>query len=210
MTAEETAKNLDEIISSMPHLPSRFASDKGNEFATTHPAIFRILVDKFGMLVYKLGGAHKASMAERFIRTIKTRIERHFSENHTFRWVDVLQKLSEAINNTVNRSIGIPPNAVTAENRGEIFERLYGSKQLPPLCRFSVGDKVRLPMSKNIFQKGYEANWTKELYEISRVYNDGTVCYYTVKTNEGEPLTRKYYTEELNLVSRNALPDVGQ
>ena len=65
---------MDDIISSMPHLPSRFASDKGNEFAQTHPAIFRILVDKYGMLIFKLGGAHKASMAERFIRTLKTRI----------------------------------------------------------------------------------------------------------------------------------------
>ena len=74
MTAEETAKSLDSIISSMPFLPSRFASDRGTEFSPSHPAIFNILVEKYGMLIFKLGGDHKASMAERFIRTLKTRI----------------------------------------------------------------------------------------------------------------------------------------
>ena len=43
-TAEETAKNLDEIISSMPFKPTQFASDQGSEFTTTHPAIFDMLV----------------------------------------------------------------------------------------------------------------------------------------------------------------------
>lgn len=208
LTAEETAKNLDEIISSMPYLPSRFASDRGSEFSETHPAIFRILIDKFGMLVFKLGGDHKASMAERFIRTLKTRIERHFTENNTLRWVDVLQKLSEAINNSVNRSIGIPPNTVNEKNRAKIFQKLYGQLKVPPICRYAVGDKVRIPMSKNIFQKGYEANWSKEIYEITHVFNDGSVCYYKLQTSEGDPVERKYYTEELNLVARNNVPDV--
>ena len=208
LTAEETARSLDEIIQSMPYLPSRFASDRGNEFAQTHPAIFRILVDKYGMMIYKLGGAHKASMAERFIRTLKTRIQRHFSENNTFRWVDILPKLSEAINNSVNRSIGVTPNSVNETNREKIFNKLYGIKKPPPVCRFSVGDKVRIPQEKNIFQKGYEANWSKEIYDVTHVFNDGVVCYYSLRTSDGQPVQRKFYTEELNLVVRNALPDV--
>ena len=192
----------------MRYLPSSFASDRGNEFASNHPSIHRILVDKYGMRIYKLGGAHKASMAERFIRTLKTRIERYFTENHTLRWVDVLQQLSDAINNSVNRSIGVTPNSVNDKNREKIFQKLYGQKKLPPICRYAVGDKVRIPENKNIFQKGYEANWTTELYEITHVYNDGRVCYYSVKDSAGEPVQIKFYTEQLNLVARNALPDV--
>ena len=45
-TAEETAKNLDEIISEMPFKPTQFASDQGSEFSSTHPAIFDVLVGK--------------------------------------------------------------------------------------------------------------------------------------------------------------------
>ena len=102
------------------------------------------------------------------------------------------------------------PNKVTEENRDKIYEKLYGSKQLPPVCRISVGDKVRIPMTKNIFMKGYDANWSKELYTVTHVFNDGFVCYYSLKTSEGDGLKRKFYTQELNLVSRNALPEPEQ
>ena len=129
-------------------------------------------------------------------------LERHFTENDTFRWVDVLPKLSDAINNSVNRSTGFPPNDVNDENRAEIFQKLYGNRKLPPICRFANGDKVRIPQKKNVFTKGYKANWTKELFEVVGVHNNGNICYYSLKNSEGQPLGRKYYTEELNLVAR--------
>ena len=207
MTADETAKNLDSILSSMPFKPNRFASDRGTEFSPSHPAIFKVLVEKYGMLIFKLGGDHKASMAERFIRTLKTRIERFFTESSNFRWVDILQDLSEAINNSVNRSIGMAPNDVTDQNREEVFEKLYGQRNLPPVCRFSKGDKVRLPTKKNVFDKGYKANWTDQLFVVEKVYNDGRVCYYGVREQGGEILERKFYAEELNLVSHNVTSD---
>ena len=206
MTAEETAKNLDSIFSSMPFKPNRFASDRGTEFSPSHPAIFKILVEKYGMLIFKLGGDHKASMAERFIRTLKTRIERYFTESDNFRWVDILQDLSEAINNSENRSIGMSPNDVTDKNRDKVFRKLYGQRNLPPICRFSKGDKVRLPVKKNVFDKGYKANWTDQLFVVEKVHNDGRVCFYSVREPGGSLLERKFYTEELNLVSQN-VPD---
>ena len=207
MTADETARSLDSIFSSMPYKPNRFASDRGTEFSPSHPSIFKVLVEKYGMLIFKLGGDHKASMAERFIRTLKTRIERYFTESQSFRWVDVLQNLSEAINNTKNRSIGMAPNEVNEENRGEVFQKLYGQKTVPPICRFSKGDRVRLPAKKNVFQKGYKANWTDQLFVIEKVYNDGRVCFYSVRELDGNILKRKFYTEELNLVSKNDVSD---
>ena len=207
MTAEETAKNLDSIFTSMPFKPNRFASDRGTEFSPSHPSIFKILVEKYGMVIFKLGGDHKASMAERFIRTLKTRIERFFTESGTFRWVDVLQKLSKAINNSENRSIGMAPNEVNDKNREKIFRKLYGKRSLPPICRFSKGDRVRLQSKKSVFDKGYKANWTDQIFVVEKVYNDGRVCFYGVRELDGSLLKRKYYTEELNLVSRNDVPN---
>ena len=58
-TAEETAKNLDEIISSMPFKPTQFASDQGNEFSSTHPAIFDILVGKALKILINLTNSQK-------------------------------------------------------------------------------------------------------------------------------------------------------
>lgn len=203
-TADECAKNLENILQSMAYTPTQFASDQGNEFNVKHPSIFNTLVDKYGMLMFYLRGPHKASIVERFIRTLKTRLERYFTETNSVRWVDILPKVSEALNNSYNRSIGMAPNEVTFKNSKKVYKRLYGARGPPALCKFQVGDRVRLPLDKNIFGKGYSVNWTKEIYEISDKRFDGNLCYYFVRQLDGSEVPGKkfYYPEELNLVLR--------
>lgn len=204
-TADECAKNLDSIIQSMPFKPTQFSSDQGNEFNSKHPSIFNTLVDKYGMLIFTLQGPHKASIVERFIQSLKSRIERFFTENNTVRWVDILPKLSDALNNTINRSIGMTPNQVDFENRAEIWKKLYNSTAPPAVCKFQVGDHVRIPIDKNIFDKGYALNWSEEIFIVASKRTDGEVCYYRIKRLDGSEVGGKkfYYDQELNLVLRN-------
>jgi len=63
-TAEEAARNLDSIIGSMPYKPTQFSSDQGNEFHPKNPAVFNILVEKYGMIMFTLKEPKKASMVE--------------------------------------------------------------------------------------------------------------------------------------------------
>ena len=207
-TADECAKNLDNILQSMPYKPSQFASDQGNEFNSKHPSIFNTLIDKYGMLMFTLKGPHKASIVERFIRTLKSRIERYFTEKNTVKWIDILPKLSEALNNSYHRSIGMTPNQVTFENRSEVYDNLYGAKAPPTLCKFQIGDHVRIPLDKDIFDKGYSVAWSKEIYKIIDKRTDSEVCYYYIQTLDGHevPGKRFFYEEELNLVLRNEIP----
>ena len=142
-------------------------------------------------------------MVERFIRTLKTRIERYFTETNSVRWVDVLQNISDGINNSVNRSIGMAPNEVTYENRRKVFQKLYGKIAMPLECKFNIGDKVRIPLKKNIFDKGYKVTWTKDIYTVTKQKNDGSVCFYNVESPEGETLEKFFYDQELNLVVKN-------
>ena len=58
------------------------------------------------MVIFTLKDPHKASMAERFIQTLKSRIERFFTENKTNRWLDILQQISDALNNSVHNTTG--------------------------------------------------------------------------------------------------------
>ena len=122
----------------------------------------------------------------------------------------VLEQLSEGINNSINRSIGIEPNKVTYKNRREIFDKLYSPRAPPPECKYVVGNVVRIPIKKTIFDKGYKPSWSKELYRISKKSNDGSVCYYRVETLNGDSVDRNFYEQELNLTIRNALPPSTQ
>jgi hypothetical protein len=205
VTAEETSKNLESIINSMDHKPSQFASDQGNEFNVRNAYIYELLVERYGMIIYTLKAPLKASMVERFIRTMKGRIERYFTENNTERWVDILQDVSAALNKSINRSIGMAPIDVTFKNQKEVFKKLYGSLTPPSDCKLKVGDIVRIPLPKTIFTKGYKPGWTKELYKVIKVRKTSNLCYYRISTLTGETIDKHFYKQELNLVAKNGV-----
>ena len=203
VTAEECAKNLDSILQEMEHKPLQFGSDKGSEFDFRHKAIYNILVEKYGLFLFHLTGQKKASMVERFIRTLKTRFERYFSETNDVRWIDVLQDFSKAINNSVNRTIGIEPDKVNFDNREQIYERIYGDYSPKFKCKYAKGDKVRIPEEKHVFTKGYKPNWTKAIFQIVKVKRSGGFCIYKVADSDGRTLDKNFYEKELNLVVKN-------
>lgn len=97
----------------------------------------------------------KGSIVERWNRTLKSRLERYFTENKTTNWIDVLQDFTRNINNTVNRSIGMEPGKVTEKNSQQIRQRLYGQEESIQPCNLEIGDRVRIPKIKNIHAKGY-------------------------------------------------------
>ena len=139
------------------------------------------------------------------------------TQNNTKIWVDVLPDLTNLYNNTIHRSIGIAPNDVNFENAEQIRQKLYGHKGKSE-CTLKLGDIVRIPVSKNIFSKGYDQNWTKELYTISKVESSFGNCWYKgtvlfilfydrlyiilVKNKEGREQKEIFYKQQLNLISR--------
>ena len=95
------------------------------------------------------------------------------------------------------------PVDVTAENRKEVYKRLYPYRSLTTVCRLKIGDKVRRVREKKEFEKGYTENWSKEVYIVDAVRQSQTVCYYKIKTLDNRPVPGIFYYQQLNLVSRN-------
>ena len=123
----------------------------------------------------------KASIVERFNRTLKTRMWRYFTKHQTWRYIDVLQDLVLSYNNTPHRSIGIAPLRVNAKNQEKVWQRLYGhdGKGVSKLC---VSDRVRVSKYKGTFEKGYETNWSEEMFTIHEVHpSDPPVYRLSVK-----------------------------
>ena len=105
------------------------------------------------MIMYYAKGLTKNAIVERWNRTIKTRLERYFTERNRKRWIDVLTQFTKNINNTNNRSIGLPPSKVTLENAAKIFQRLHPDMKKPKDCKLKLGDIVRTAIEGNIFTK---------------------------------------------------------
>ena len=155
-TAVESAEALDSILNEMQFKPRFFASDQGNEFTILNDALHKVLVEKYRMKVYTLKGKTKSSIVERWNRTFKTRMQRYFTENKTFKWTKVLQKFTQNINNSKNRSINMAPADVNLSNADSVRKILFPLMNNPKPCRYKTGDVVRVVVDKALFQKGYE------------------------------------------------------
>ena len=69
-------------------------------------------------------------------------------------YFDVLDDLVDECNNTYHRTIQMKPIDVKRNSFAEYNEE---SNEKNP--KFKVGDDVRILMYKNVFAKGYTANW---------------------------------------------------
>jgi len=98
-------------------------SDKGTEFIDS---TFQSMLRRRGIKFYTSENEDtKAAVVERFNRTLKKNMYRHFTAKHTRRYVDVLQDLVESYNHTYHSSIGMAPADVTLDNEDVVRARLY-------------------------------------------------------------------------------------
>ena len=142
--------------------------------------------------------ATKASIVERFNRTLKTRTWRYFTKTQSVRYVDVLQAFMRSYNDTYHRSIGMAPSEVTSTNQETVWQRLYAHESVgTPNSR--VGDRVRISKAKQHFEKGYMANWTEELFTIVDAHWADPPVYHLVDWH-GDKLDGTFYEPDLQKV----------
>lgn len=183
--------------------PTTLQTDKGLEFLNRS---VRRLLKEHGVHHFSTHNEEtKASIVERFNRTLKTRMWRYFTKYQTVRYIDALQDFVQSYNDTYHRSIGMAPSQVNAANQEEVWQRLYGhdGKGVP---KFKVDDRVRISKAKRRFEKGYMANWSEELFTIREVHASDPPVYRLVD-DLGEVLDGTFYEPELQkvLVSKDKL-----
>ena len=177
--------------------PIRLQTDKGTEF--TNRVFQKFLRESDVHFFTTHNEETKASIVERFNRTLKTKMWKYFTHRETLTYLDALNDMVESYNRTVHRSIGMPPAEVTWANQTTVSKRLYGKTGSSPKCKFDLGDRVRLVKSKRTFKKGYLPNWTEELFTVVRCI-ETVPPVYVVKDDHGDILEGTFYAEELQKV----------
>ena len=155
----------------------------------------------------------KASIAERFNRTMKGRTYKYFTANNTYRYADVLQSLVDGYNNSYHRSIKMKPINVRPEHTIKIRQNLYGrrtknirrkdkvksAKPSSKKYKYAIGDLVRITKARLTFNRGYLPNWSEEIFVVYNRQNFAEPLYYLRDFN-GEEIKGGFYEKELQLV----------
>ena len=188
---ETIVKALKDIFKESGRRPAKLWTDKGREFFNKD---VRDLV-----YLYATENEEKSSIAERWIRTMKEKMFKYFTDYKTNRYIDVLPDLVEDYNNTVHSSTKLTPvEASKEENELKVWRNLYPDRyktsRLNP--KFSKGDKVRITKKKKVFEKGYTTRWTNEIFTIKEIRETDPITYKLVDL-EDEEIKGTFYAEEL-------------
>ena len=180
--------------------PTVIQFDEGKEFYNVG---VKTLLKEHEVEYFSSRSEKKAAIVERFNRTLKTMMWKYFYAENTENWLGVLDELVGNYNSTVHRTIHMKPKDVTEKNENEVWITLYGSGYGElPLPKFRVGDTVRVIEYKNVFAKGYKANFLEEIYEVTRVIRGDPNVYELKDPEDGGPIFGKFYEEELSAVSK--------
>ena len=116
---------FESIFSDFNEFPNSIITDRGLEFYNSK--VQNVFL-KYGINHYSTNTKTpwKASMAERVIRTIKSRLQKYFYKTKSKKWVEILPDIIANYNKTPHRTIGMAPDQVTVRNSKEIFKKQFG------------------------------------------------------------------------------------
>ena len=151
----------------------------------------RVFLKENDIEMYSTFNEGKSVVAERFIKTLKSKIYKHMTIIGKNVYIDVLDDIVKKYNDTVHSSIKMKPKDVTDIKYVEYSEET--NKKDP---KFKIGDNVRISKHKNIFAKGYAPNWNEELFVVNKIQN--TVPWtYLFNDLIGEEIKGSFYEKEL-------------
>ena len=169
--------------------PKKTLVDKGTEFAGE----FEKLCKAEGIQIYSTMSETKAAFAERTIRSLKNILYRYM-EHNGYKYIHKLTQFVTTLNSRKICSIDLMPKNV---KNSDCLSILY-SKPLrqirKPKCK--VGDRVRISKYDLPFNKGYEPQFTKEVFEIVAISSRKPPTY-TIKDEQNEIICGKFYQKQL-------------
>jgi hypothetical protein len=203
--ATTVSSAMENVIRS--NTPIKLQTDKGKEFDNIP---FKKLMDKYNINFFTSNNKDiKCSIIERFNRTLKNKLHRHFTKTGKKRYVDILDQLVRGYNNSYHRSIKMTPNQVNEDNEKEVFYNLYGFVSKRELLRklkmpaLRAGDKVRQKYILGPLDRGYYPNWTDQVYTIIKTVKNINKPLYFVKNSDGAVVKQRFYPEEIQKIKEN-------
>ena len=208
--SNSAAKAFEKILKRMNYTPLYFFSDNGSEFK----GAFRKMLQKHKIQFYTSKDKDiKASLVERFNRTLMGRLSRYMSTNKTQTYIDVLQDIIKNYNKTIHSAIGIEPVNVSHKNKENVWLKLHHpcshrrpSQQVGQsvkhnrigrkLTEFKINDTVLIPKNKSTFGKGYKIGWTGEAFRIRKIRHTDPITYI-LEDLQGEKISGIFYRQEL-------------
>ena len=173
--------------------PNKIWVDKGSEF---YNAYFKIWLRDDDIVMYSTHNEVKSVVAERFIRTLKSKIYKYMTSISKNVYIDKLDDIVAKYNNTYHTTMKMKPIDVK-DNTYINTDKEINNKD----PKFKAGHRVRISKYKNIFTKRYMPNWSEEVFVIKKVKN-AVPWTYVINDLNGEEIIGTFYEKELQKINQ--------
>lgn len=191
---------MENILLKSQRKPKHLQTDFGTEFYNKE---FKKLMKERNINHYSTYTHLKASIVERFNRTIKNKMWKMFSLNGNYKWKNNITKLVFEYNNTKHRTIGMCPINVSSKTiEKKLLNTVYKIKCQLIKNKYKIGDFVRVSKYKGVFEKGYTPNWSPEIFKIVAVNNKFPVTY-VIEDYQNQIIAGRFYEYELQKTANN-------
>ena len=197
----ESLVNGFQSILDLGRSPEKLQTDKETEFLNRN---FQSLLKENSIHFFTTNHELKASVVERFNRTLKTRMWKYFTAKNNRVYIGILQDIVHGYNNSYHRSIGRAPASVSLLSVGQVRKTLYGKSWTKPgkNFKFKLGDQVRISKSRRTFKKGYLPSWTREIFTVIKIIQR-VPPVYQLRDYADDEIEGVFYAEELQKVHKS-------
>ena len=141
--------------------------------------------------MYSKHNEGKFVVAEGFVRTLKNKIYQYMTSVSKNVYIDKLDDLFNKYNNTYHSTIQMKPADVKSNTYIDSSKEINDKDP-----KFKIDDIVRISKYKNIIAKGYNPNWSEEVFVIKKVKN--TLPWtYVINDLKREEIVGTFHESEL-------------
>lgn len=184
----KTPADVLEGFKSFDVIPKAIFHDSGNEYK----GVFLQYINEKEIVDLKanIGDHNSLGIVDRFSKTLKTIIAKFMTENKTTTFYNHIDDIIDAYNNSPHASLGnnAPIEVFKDKNVLQFVKQINWAKtkynmslRNKNINKIKVGDNVRKKIKKNLFKKGYEITFSKEVYKVEKIdgenaeLDDGTI-----------------------------------
>ena len=123
-------------------------------------------------------------------------------KNNSYEWVRFLDHAMKIYLNRKHRTIKMSPiegeKDVNEKKLRKIYLERYRNADLKQQrAKFSVGDSVRIYKQRGTFHRGYNEDFTDEIFTITKVLKNLPVPRYKIREYNGNEITGSFFQDEL-------------
>ena len=189
-------------------IPRYIRTDQGKEFNNKQ---FKKMAKDYELYHFmSKNQTIKCAVVERFNRTLKSRVVKHFTSTGVNNWVDTLADHLTSYNNIKHRTIKMTPVEASNTYCKILFKNIYGVGSVSELYEkkqksfdLESGDKVRKAYKQGPFDKSYFPNWTDRVYEIEKTTKEPEKPMYFIKDENDVKEKQRFYPEEIQKITEN-------